>query len=65
MKPGSNSYGRWLARSLSDIAVRDEAKEGRPYARPQAWKNRGRIRLKTLMIFRSETTQMVVDRSLQ
>jgi hypothetical protein len=33
-----------MARSLSDIAVRDEAKEVRPDARPQAWKNRRRIR---------------------
>src|SRR5437773_10095089 len=39
------------ARSLSDFAVRDEAKEVRPDARPQAWKNRGCIRLNTLMIF--------------
>jgi hypothetical protein len=38
-------------RSLSDIAVRDEAKEVRPDARPQAWKNRRRIRWNTLRIF--------------
>jgi len=40
-----------MARSLSDIAVRDEAKEVRPDARPQAWKNRRRIRWNTLRIF--------------
>ena len=39
------------ARSLSDIAVRDEAKEMRPDARPQARKNRTRIRWITLKIF--------------
>ena len=39
------------ARSLSDIAVRDEAKEMRPDARPQAWKSRTRIRWNTLRIF--------------
>jgi hypothetical protein len=38
-------------RSLSDIAVRDEAKEVRPDARPQARKNRRRIRWNTLRIF--------------
>jgi len=37
-------------RSLSDIAVRDEAKEVRPDARPQARKNRRRIRWNTLRI---------------
>ena len=40
-----------MARSLSDIAVRDEAKEVRPDARPQARKNRRRIRWNTLRIF--------------
>ena len=35
------------ARSLSDIAVRDEAKEVRPDARPQAWENRRCIRWNT------------------
>ena len=40
------------ARSLSDIAVRDEAKEVRPDARPQARKNRRRIHWNTLRIFR-------------
>jgi len=39
------------ARSLSDIAVRDEAKEVRPDARPQARKNRRRIHWNTLRIF--------------
>src|SRR6266849_11057108 len=39
------------ARSLFDIAVRDEAKEMRPDARPQAWKNWKRIRWNTLRIF--------------
>ena len=48
------------SRSLSDIAVRDEAKEVRPDARPpvcvprtgrQAWKDRKRIRWNTLRIF--------------
>jgi len=39
------------ARSLSDIAVRDEAKEVRPDARPQARKNRRCIRWNTLRIF--------------
>ena len=38
-------------RSLSDIAVRDEAKEVRPDARSQDWKNRRRIRWNTLRIF--------------
>ena len=40
--------------SLSDVAVRDEAKEMRPDARPQVWKNRKRIRWNTLRIFRAE-----------
>ena len=40
-----------LDKSLSDIAVRDEAKEVRPDARPQARKNRRRIRWNTLRIF--------------
>jgi hypothetical protein len=31
--------------------LRDEAKEARPDARPQAWKNRRRIRWNTLRIF--------------
>ena len=39
------------ARSLSDIAVRGEAKEVLPDARPQAWKNRRCIRWNTLRIF--------------
>jgi len=43
------------ARSLSDIAVRDEAKEVRPDARPQARNNRRRIRWNTLRIFLAET----------
>ena len=38
-------------RSLSDIAVRDEAQEVRPDPRPQARKNRRRIRWNTLRIF--------------
>jgi len=41
------------ARSLPDIAVRDEAKEVWPDARPQARKNRRRIRWNTLRIFSS------------
>ena len=49
------SKGVWdedpRARSLSDIAVRDEAKEVRPDARPQVRKNRRRIRWNTLRIF--------------
>src|SRR5882762_5391358 len=40
-----------LDRSLSDIAVRDEAKEVRPDARPQARKNRRCISRNTLRIF--------------
>jgi hypothetical protein len=52
--------------SLSDIAVRDEAKEMRPDARPQAWKNRKRIRLEYVEdFFGPSTTQMVSDRSPQ
>src|SRR5512141_2332118 len=39
------------AKSLSHIAVRNEAKEVRPDARPQARKNRRRIRWNTLRIF--------------
>jgi hypothetical protein len=39
------------ARSLSDIAVRGEAKEVRLYARPQARKNQMCIRWNTLRIF--------------
>jgi hypothetical protein len=38
-------------RSLSDIDARDEAKEVRPDARPQARKNRRCIRWNTLKIF--------------
>src|SRR6266404_8786875 len=41
------------ARSLSDIAVRGEAKEVRPDARPQARKNRRCIRWNTWRIFSS------------
>jgi hypothetical protein len=41
------------ARSLPDIAARDEAKEVWPDARPQARKNRRRIRWNTLRIFSS------------
>ena len=40
-----------MARSLSDIAIRDEAKEVWPDARPQAWKNRRCIRWNPLRIF--------------
>jgi hypothetical protein len=39
------------SRSLSGIAVRDEAKKMRPDARPQARENRRRIRWNTLRIF--------------
>ena len=39
------------ARSLRDIAVRDEAKEVRPDARPQAPKNRRCIRWNAVRIF--------------
>jgi hypothetical protein len=42
------------ARSLFDVTVRDEAKEVRPDARPQARKNWRRIRWNTLRIFRAE-----------
>ena len=45
---------RMAARSLSDIAVRDEAKDMRPDARPQTRKNRRRIRWNTLRIFQAE-----------
>src|SRR5258705_14003021 len=38
------------ASSVFGIAVRDEAKEVRPDARPQAWKNRRCIRWNTLRI---------------
>src|SRR5438477_11318141 len=50
--PAANSLacGRWT-RSLSDIAVRDEAKEVRPDARSQARENRRCIRWNTLRIF--------------
>ena len=48
MCPHSTVVG---ARSLSGIAVRDEAKEMRPDARPQARKNRRCIRWITLRIF--------------
>ena len=40
-----------IDRSLSDIAIRGEVKEVRPDARPQARKNRRRIRWNTLRIF--------------
>ena len=40
-----------MLRSLSDIAGRDEAKEARPNARPQAWKSRRCLRWNTLGIF--------------
>ncbi len=40
-----------MARSLSDIALRNEAKEVWPDARPQAWKNRRCIRWNPLRIF--------------
>src|SRR4029077_4389747 len=40
-----------LDRSLSDITVRDDAKEVRPDARPQARENRRCIRWNTLKIF--------------
>jgi hypothetical protein len=54
------------ARSLSDIAVRGEAKEVRPDARPQARKNRRCIRWNTIEdFFDPRTTQMVADRSPQ
>ena len=42
------------ARSLSDIAVRDEAKEVRPDARPQARKNRKCIRCLVSNVYRNE-----------
>ena len=38
-------------RSLSDIGIRDEANEGHADARPQAPKNRRRIRWNTVRIF--------------
>jgi len=40
-----------MARSLSDIALRDEPNEVRPGARPQTRKNRRCIRWNTLRIF--------------
>ena len=40
-----------LARSRSDITVRDEVKEGQADTRPQGTKNRRRIRWNTLRIF--------------
>jgi hypothetical protein len=40
------------ARSLPDIAIRHEAKERQADTRPQAPKNRKRIRWNTLRIFR-------------
>src|SRR4029077_7230467 len=46
--------GNGRHRSLSDLALRDEAKEVRPDARPQARKNRRRIRWNTLRIFWAE-----------
>jgi hypothetical protein len=46
----SKEWGE-ASRSLSDIAVRDEAKEVRADARPQARKNRRCIRWNTLRIF--------------
>src|SRR5712692_10980614 len=52
--PGSvptRARRRRKPRSLSDIAVRDEAKEVRPDARPQDRKNRRCIRWNTLRIF--------------
>jgi len=58
--------GAEKSRSLSGIAVRDEAKKMRPDARPQARGNRRRIRWNTLRIFFGpSTTQMVVDCSPQ
>ncbi|WHZ23430.1 MAG: hypothetical protein OJF47_002542 [Nitrospira sp.] len=39
------------ARSLSDIAIRDEAKQAQANARPQAQKNRKRILWNRLRIF--------------
>ena len=47
----AGGFFQYPARSLSDIAVRDEAKEVRPDARPQAWKNWRCIRWNTLRIF--------------
>ncbi len=41
-----------LGRSLSDVAVRDEAKEGQADTRPQVPRSRRRIRWNTLRIFR-------------
>ena len=49
------------ARSLSDIAVRHEAKEGQADARPQAPKNRRRIRWNTLRIFRGREQSICLD----
>ena len=47
VKKGSAS----CARSLSDIAIRHEAKKGQADSRPQAPKNRRRIRWNTVRIF--------------
>ena len=44
--------GRLVYRSLSDIAIRHEAKEGKADARPQAPKNWRRMHWNTVRIFR-------------
>ena len=53
MQEGSRVNVGQAPRSLSDIAVRDEAKEVRPDERRKARKNRRRIRWNTLRIFSS------------
>ena len=50
-----------IARSLSDIAVRDEMKEGQADARPQATKNRRRIRWNALRIFLGREQSRCLD----
>jgi len=48
-------------RSLSDIAVRHEAREGQADARPQASKNRRRICWNTLRLFRGREQRRCLD----
>jgi hypothetical protein len=51
---GQRDFSDGNPRNLSDIAVRDEAKEVRPDARPQARKNRRCIHWNTLRIVSAE-----------
>jgi hypothetical protein len=57
---------QWVAQEPVRYYLRDEAKEARPDARPQARKNWKHIHCNMLRIFFGpRTTQMVVDRSPQ